>query len=100
MNKWEQKEYVIESKLEIIEASTKMDTDERLFEKYEKQIMEMHPRLHKWLAAGFNESQYWNQRTIEENEDYLFDSKMAYENRVKGAKKAAETRKLNKLKSA
>ena len=100
MAKWEENEYVIESKLEIIEASTELDSDQRVFAKYEKQVMELHPRLHDWLESGFNDSQYWKQQTIEQNEDYLYDSKRAYENRVAGAKKAAETRRLNKLKTA
>jgi hypothetical protein len=100
MGKWEENKYIIEAKLDIIEASTKYDTYERLFKKYEKQVMKLHPKLHDWLESGFNQSQFYNQMTIDNNEDYLADSKRAYDNRVAGAKKAAETRKANKLKLA
>jgi hypothetical protein len=52
------------------------------------------------MESGFNMDQFYSQMSIDNNMDFIYDSKRAYENRVAGAKKAAETRKLNRLKTA
>jgi hypothetical protein len=100
MSKWEENKWVVEELEDIKKTKQEMQEEAELFNKYSGQIMEMDPKLFDWLKSGFQDSQYWDQQSIDNAKDWLSDSKRAYENRVAGAKKAAETRKLNKLKAA
>jgi hypothetical protein len=100
MSKWEENEWVAEELDKIKEIKQGMQEEAELFNQYSGQILEMNPKLFDWLKSGFQDSQYWDQQSIDNTKDWLADSKRAYENRVAGAKKAANTRKLNKLKLA
>ena len=100
MSKWEENEWVAEELDKIKEIKQGMQEEAELFIKYSGKVLDMDPKLFDWLKSGFQDSQYWDQQSIDNTKDWLADSKRAYENRVKGAKKAAETRKLNKLKLA
>ena len=100
MAKWEENEYVIEAKRDVREAKEGMAEAQEIFSKYIDQVAEIHPTLASWAKAGYDTDMYWDEQTIENNMEFIYDSKRAYENRVKGAKKAAETRKLNKIKTA
>jgi hypothetical protein len=100
MSKWEENEYVIESKRDVREAKEEMAKAQEIFSNHIEQVAAIHPTLASWAKAGYESDMYWDEQSINNNMEWLADSKRAYENRVKGAKKAAETRKLNKLKLA
>jgi hypothetical protein len=100
MSKWEENKYVAEELDKIKQIKKDMQEEAELFMKYSGKVLEMDPKLFDWLKNGFKESQYWDQQAIDNTKEWLADSKRAYENRVRGAKKAAETRRLKKLKLA
>jgi hypothetical protein len=100
MAKWEENEYVIEAKQDIISSKESLAESQEIFDKYSEQVKAIDPVLFGWMESGFNMDQFYSQMSIDNNMDFIYDSKRAYENRVAGAKKAAETRKLNKLKTA
>ena len=100
MSKWEENEWVAEELNKIKKTKQEMQEEAEIFNQYSGQVMKMNPMLFEWLKNGFQDSQYWDQQSIDNAKEWLSDSRRAYENRVAGAKKAAETRKLNKLKLA
>jgi hypothetical protein len=100
MAKWEENEYVAEELQKIKANEIDERLSEELFNEYSEAVKEIHPTIYSWLVDGYTQSQYWNQHSTAMSKEWLAGSKRAYENRVAGAKKAAETKRLNKAKVA
>ena len=100
MAKWEENEYIIEAKRDVRETKEEMAKAQQIFSDHIDEVAAINPTLAAWARSGYEMDLHWDSQRIENNMEYISDTKRAYNNRVAGAKKAAETRKLNKLKTA
>jgi hypothetical protein len=100
MAKWDENHYVIEEQRNIMENEQSMAEAEEIFNFYAEDLKNLNPVIFEWVKRGYKEDMFWSQQSIDNSYEYLNETRRAYENRVKGAKKAAETRKINKLKVA
>ena len=100
MAKWEENEYIIEAKRDILETKEEMAEAQQIFSDHIDEVASINPTLAAWAKSGYEMDVYWDNQSIENNMEYIASTKRAYENRVAGAKRAAETKKIKKAQTA